>query len=60
MSLLVIVLVLALIGVIVWLVTTYVPMGEPFRRVIIAVVIIGIILWLLDAFGLVRTGVRLY
>lgn len=47
------VLTLALIGFLVWVVTTYVPMPELFRRLIILVVAIAAVLWLLAWIGLV-------
>lgn len=44
------------IGVLAWLVTTYVPMAEPFKKVFIAVAVIGTVLWVLGAFGLLPAG----
>jgi len=38
---------LALIGFLVYLVTTYIPMPEPFKLAIIVIVVIVMILWLL-------------
>lgn len=43
---------LVIIGVILWLVTTYIPMPAPIRTVIVAVVVLLICLWLLDVFGM--------
>lgn len=50
MGLIALVLVLAVVGFLVWLVTTYVPMPAPFKNVIIVVVIIVLVLWLLQLF----------
>ena len=53
---------LAVIGLLLWLVNTYVPMAEPIKRIINIVVIICVVLWLLNFFGLfdslgtIRTG----
>jgi hypothetical protein len=38
------------IGVIMWLVNTYIPMAEPWKNIINAVVIIAVVLWLLSMF----------
>lgn len=51
MDLITVILVLALIGLLVWAITTYVPMPAAIRTLIIAVVVICIVLWLLRIFG---------
>ena len=43
---------LIVIGVLLWLVTTYIPMNDTIKKLIIAVVVICTVLWLLSAFGL--------
>jgi multisubunit Na+/H+ antiporter MnhB subunit len=40
------------IGVLMWLVNSYIPMAEPFKKILNAVVVIALVLWLLYAFGL--------
>ena len=52
MSLLTIVLVLIVVGVLLWLVNTYIPMDAMIKRILNIVVIIVVVLWLLKAFGL--------
>ncbi len=47
-----IILTLALLGVIVYFVTAFLPMPEPFKQVIIVIAAIFAILYLLRAFGL--------
>lgn len=42
---------LALVGFIVWLIVTYIPMPAPFQTIIIAFVAICLIIWLLGAVG---------
>jgi len=42
---------LIVIGVLLWLVTTYIPMDATIKRIIVAVVIICVVLWLLQVFG---------
>lgn len=51
MSLIGLILVIAVIGFIVWLVTTYVPMPPVFKNVLIVVAVIVVLLWLLSAFS---------
>jgi hypothetical protein len=41
-----VVVVLGILGLLVYLLETYVPMPQPFRIVIRAVVVIGLLLWL--------------
>lgn len=52
MPLLTVVLVLIVVGVLLWLVNTYVPMDGKIKSILNAVVVIGVIVWLLQAFGL--------
>ena len=51
MSLISLVIILIVIGVLLWLATTYIPMDPTIKKVIVAVVIIGTVLWLLSAIG---------
>ena len=44
--------VLIVIGVLLWLVTTYIPMNDTIKKLLIAVVVIMTVLWLLNGFGL--------
>lgn len=44
--LLTILLTVALIGAITWVVINYVPMPEPFKRLIVAIVIIALLIWI--------------
>lgn len=46
------ILVIALAGFLVYLITTYVPMPAPFKTVIVAVAAIVLILYLMSAFGM--------
>lgn len=52
MSLLSIVIALILVGVLLWLVNSYIPMDGTVKRILNVVVIIAVVLWLLKAFGL--------
>lgn len=46
------VLTLALVGFLLWLVLTYVPMPDPFKKAIIAIVVVVLVLYLLRLFGI--------
>lgn len=50
-SLITVVVVLAIVGFLLYLLLTYVPMPEPFKTIIMFVVVIALILWLLSALG---------
>jgi len=52
MSLIYIVLVLVVIGVLLWLINTYIPMAGSIKTILNVVVVICVILWLLRIFGL--------
>ena len=52
MPLLNLVITLIVVGVLLWLVNTYVPMDATIKKIINVVVIIAVVLWLLTAFGL--------
>jgi hypothetical protein len=52
MSLLTVCLTIIVVGVLLWLVTTYIPMEPRLKQILVAVVIIAVVLWLLKAFGL--------
>jgi hypothetical protein len=52
MPLLTILIVLVVVGVILWLVNTYIPMDSKIKSIFNAVVVIIVIIWLLRAFGL--------
>ena len=42
---------LALVGFLLWLIITYIPMPEPFGKVLIVVVVVILILYLIKMFG---------
>jgi hypothetical protein len=51
-SLVEIVVVLIVVGVLLWLVNTYIPMAAPIKSLLNAVVVIALVVWILKAFGL--------
>lgn len=52
MPLLTVVVILIVVGVLLWLVQSYIPMDAQIKKIIQAVVIIAVVLWLLQVFGL--------
>lgn len=54
MSLIAIIIVLAVVGFLLWLINTYVPMDGKIKNIINIVAIVVIILWLLNVFGLLN------
>jgi 1-acyl-sn-glycerol-3-phosphate acyltransferase len=50
-SLISLVITLIVIGVLLWLVNTYIPLDPMIRKIINIVVVIAVVLWLLAAFG---------
>ncbi|WP_366937057.1 Thivi_2564 family membrane protein [Acidithiobacillus sp.] len=47
-----VVLVLIVVGVILWLVNSYIPMASSIKSILNLVVVIVVILWLLSVFGI--------
>ncbi len=52
MSLTTVLITLIIVGVLLWLVNTYIPMDGKIKRILNVVVVIVLVLWLLRAFGL--------
>lgn len=51
---------LIVVGVLLWLVNTYIPMDRKIKSILNVVVVIAVILWLLSAFGILgsMSGIR--
>ena len=48
---------LIVVGVLLWLVNTYIPMDAKIKKILNVVVVICVVVWLLSAFGVIgRTG----
>jgi len=60
MSLLTVIVVLIVVGILLWLINTYIPMQGTIKSILNAVVVIVVVLWLLQAFGLLGdiAGIR--
>jgi hypothetical protein len=55
MSLISIIISLVIVGVLLWLINSLIPMDSKIKTILNAVVVIVTILWLLDAFGISNT-----
>jgi hypothetical protein len=51
MSLITLVITLIVVGVLLWLVNTYIPMDGKIKKVLNIVVVVVVVLWLLNVFG---------
>jgi hypothetical protein len=55
MSLVNLIVILIVVGVILWLINTYLPMDGKIKSILNAVVVIAVVLWLLQVFGLLAS-----
>jgi len=53
MSLINLVIILVVVGVILWLINSYIPMQATIKKILNAVVVIAVVIWLLSVFGLI-------
>ena len=53
MPLIQLVIVLVVVGLILWVINSYIPMQSTIKRILNVVVVIGVIIWLLNVFGLI-------
>lgn len=53
MSLVNLIVTLIVVGVLLWLVNTYIPMDRKIKSILNVVVVIAVILWILNATGLI-------
>jgi len=61
MPLVTVVLILVAVGIVLWLINTYIPMQGTIKSILNAVVVIAVVIWLLQVFGLLDsvTGIRI-
>jgi hypothetical protein len=52
MSLITLIIVLVLVGLILWMINSYIPMQATIKKILNAVVVVVVILWLLSVFGI--------
>ena len=55
MPLLQVLIALIVVGVLLWLVNTFIPMAGSIKSILNAVVVIVVVLWLLNAFGVLHS-----
>ena len=55
MPLLTVLLVLIVVGVLLWLINTYIPMDRKIKNILNVVVVIAVVIWLLQVFGLLSS-----
>ena len=60
MPLLQILVVLVVVGVLLWLVNSFIPMQGQIKSILNAVVVIAVVLWLLNVFGLFHSLSRIH
>ena len=60
MPLLQIVIALIMVGVLLWLVNSFIPMQGTIKSILNAVVVIAVVLWLLNVFGLFHSLGRMH
>ena len=53
MPLIQLVIVLVVVGVILWLINSYIPMQSTLKKILNVVVVIAVVLWLLSVFGVI-------
>jgi hypothetical protein len=53
MPLIQLVIVLAVVGVILWLINSYIPMQSTIKKILNVVVVVAVIVWLLSVFGVI-------
>ena len=56
MPLLNVVLTLVVVGVVLWLINTYIPMQGTIKKILNIVVVIVVVLWLLYGFGIISNS----
>jgi len=61
MPLIQLVIVLVIVGVILWVINSYIPMQATIKKILNVVVIIAVVLWLLSVFGVIGSfqGIRI-
>ena len=55
MPILTVIIVLIVVGVLLWLVNTYIPMQRTVKRILNAVIVIILVIWLLKIFGVLSS-----
>lgn len=59
MNLVTIIIVLIVVGFVLWIINTLIPMAKPIKLILNAVVTIAVLIWVLAAFGVNVPGIKL-
>jgi len=51
--------ILAVIGVVLWAVTTYIPMNPSIKKILVIAVVVVVVLWLASVFGLLPSNANI-
>jgi preprotein translocase subunit SecE len=60
MPLLQVVIILIVVGVLLWLINSYIPMQATIKKILNAVVVIAVVVWLLNVFGLLDSLLNIH
>jgi len=60
MPLLQVVIILIVVGVLLWLINSYIPMQATIKKILNAVVVIAVVIWLLNVFGLLDSLLNIH
>jgi hypothetical protein len=60
MPLLQVVIILIVVGVLLWLINSYIPMQATIKKILNAVVVIAVVVWLLNIFGLLDSLLNIH
>lgn len=60
MPLVQVLMVLIVVGVLLWLVNSFIPMAGSIKSILNAVVVIAVVMWLLNIFGFLHTVSRIH
>jgi hypothetical protein len=52
--------ILAVIGVILWAVTTYLPMEPHIKKILVIAVVVAVVIWLASVFGILPSGANIH
>jgi hypothetical protein len=53
MPLIQLIIVLAIVGVILWVINSYIPMQSTVKKILNVVVVVAVVVWLLSVFGVI-------
>ena len=54
MPLITVIVTLVVVGILLWLINTYIPMDGKIKKILNVVVVICVVIWLLDVFGVIH------